>query len=588
MAFFRILLALQCLAVGKISRLADAKSMWFTRAPFVFLLATAWLPLNAQRSLHLKTGDIQPPAQGSSGERIIKRLDATRWHGVMRASGESLDALRGRGVRVLGYVPDGFFVSIPQGVSLDGIGVEWAAPLEARRKISPLLEDRGDAPIEFLVEFHGDVAGGDARTVALRSGFLWKERSDLLPNHLLVTGPASRLRQLAEWDEVAYIFPAMAAMGRAAPLYACGGAITNGGPVAQSVPVVGNGWDGPGLGTANLYYSFLNVTARLPASSAQAEVARAFAEWAKYVQVTFTPAKGALVRAIAVEFVNGDHGDGYPFTSASQLAHTFYPWPMSPEPIAGDMHFNDVESWHIGTDIDLFSLALHEAGHALGLGHSDNPNDVMYPYYRKVTGLSAGDISAAQSLYAARSCKPAAALVLNVAPPPVSTSAASVGLSGNVSGGSGTVVVQWATSSGGWGMASGAPAWASTVALVVGTNTITVSAIDGAGNRASQSFLVTRTSSAPSKSAPPSLAITSPASTNVGTPASTITVTGTAASSVGLASITWTSSLGSGTATGLAHWNTGMIPLMVGTNTIVIRATDVAGNTAWRSLMVTR
>ncbi|MGA2186060.1 MAG: matrixin family metalloprotease [Bryobacteraceae bacterium] len=509
-----------------------------------------------------------------------------------------MEALRARGIHVLGYVPGGFFVSIPEGVSLADTGVEWVAPLEAAQKISPLLQGgvASNGPMDFLVEFHGDVPGGDARTVALRAGFLWSERSDLLPNHLLVTGSPSRLRQLAEWDEVAYVFPAMAAMSQAAPLYACGGALTKGGPVTQSVAVVGNGWDGPGLGAASLYYSFLNVTAKLAPSSTKAEVVRALEEWAKYVQVTFSPTMGAPVRTIAVEFVTGDHADGYPFTSAAQLAHTFYPWPMSPEPIAGDMHFNDVESWHIGADIDLFSLALHEAGHALGLGHSDNPNDVMYPYYRRVTGLSPGDISAIQMLYAARSGSGApttAGLLLTVVPPPVSTSAASIGLSGTVSGGSGNVAVQWMTTAGASGMASSSPSWmVSSVPLVVGPNTITVTATDSAGNRASQSLPVTRTSGAapppPQNPAPASLTITSPASTNVGTSASTITVSGAATSTVGLVSVTWTSSIGSGTATGLANWNTGKIPLMIGTNTIVIRATDVAGATAWRSLMVTR
>ena len=572
--------------------------MWSSRTALLFLLATTLPPLSAQRSLHLKTGSIQPPAEGVSSERIGKRLDATRWHGVVRMNAvtddfpafSQVEALRARGIHVLGYVPGGFFVSIPEGVSLADTGVEWAAPLEAAQKISPLLQGgvAGDGPTDFLVEFHGDVPGGDARTVALRAGFLWSERSDLLPGHLLVTGPPSRLKQLAEWDEVAYVFPAMAAMSQAAPLYACGGALTEGGPVTQSVPVVGNGWDGPGPGAASLYYSFLNVTAKLAPSSTRAEVVRALAEWAKYVQVTFSPTQGAPVRTIAVEFVTGNHADGYPFTSATQLAHTFYPWPMSPEPIAGDMHFNDVESWHIGTDVDLFSLALHEAGHALGLGHSDNPNDVMYPYYRKVTGLSPGDISAVQTLYAARSsaAPPTAPLLLAVAPPPASTSAASVGLSGTVSGGSGNVMVRWATGSGASGMASGSSAWAaSSVPLAAGANTITVTATDSAGNRASKSFVVACTVGTPP---PPSLTITSPASTNVGTSASTITVWGAATSTLGLVSVTWTSSIGSGTATGLANWNTGKIPLMIGTNTIVIRATDVAGATAWRSLMVTR
>lgn len=230
--------------------------MWFTRSAFVFLF-TMNLAMSAQSTLHLKTGDITPAAVSGTGSR--QSMNANRWHGLVRTNAPPADvvrALRARGVRVLGYLPGGFFVSIPEGVSIADSGVEWAAPVEAAQKISPLLRSASEDTADFLVEFYADVPAGDARTIALRSGFLWVERPDLLPNHLLVRGSARRLRQLARWDEVAYIFPAMEGMARAASLYACGGALTTGGEISQSVAVFGNGWDGAGLGTASLYFSF--------------------------------------------------------------------------------------------------------------------------------------------------------------------------------------------------------------------------------------------------------------------------------------------------------------------------------------------
>jgi hypothetical protein len=87
----------------------------------------------------------------------------------------------------------------------------------------------------------------------------------------------------------------------------------------------------------------------------------------------------------------------------------------------------------------------------------------------------------------------------------------------------------------------------------------------------------------------PTLAITSPASTSVQTSAATIRLQGTASDNVGVTQVTWSTPFGkSGTATGTSYWNSGYIPLLAGTNTIVVRAWDAAGNSSWRSVTVTR
>src|SRR5262249_9546614 len=64
---------------------------------------------------------------------------------------------------------------------------------------------------------------------------------------------------------------------------------------------------------------------------------------------------------------------------------------------------NTYESWHIGANLDLYSVFLHESGHAIGLAHSSLISAVMYPSIMGVyTGLSADDIAGAQAIYGAR------------------------------------------------------------------------------------------------------------------------------------------------------------------------------------------
>lgn len=545
---------------------------------------------------------------------------------------DQLKALADRGATPLSYVPNSALsIAMPDGTNLSGLGIQWMGPLQPDEKISPELSGKvvSDTTAPVLIEFYSDVPANEMRAVAFAAGVKVHVNTSLLPNHLLVEATLDQVRQLANWDEVSYIFPASGDLVQVSPVHGCAGGLTNAGPVAQAVPLVGS-WNGSEVGRANLSYAFVNVTEQDPASSVESEIERAYAEWSKYVQVSFTETSDPNApQTIAVLFATGAHGDGYPFTGTTTLAHTFYPSPVNPEPIAGDEHFNDAQSWKIGADVDVFSVALHETGHALGLGHSDNPADVMYPYYKKVSGLSAGDIAAIQQLYAATpapgnsnspstSATGAAPLTLTIAAVPATTSSSSIALSGATSGGSGAVTVNWSTNQGASGTAQGSTTWSiPAIRLDVGANVITVTATDAQQDQASQTLTVTEqqtsvasdpapsaptppsgttTPTAPASNpsasangAPPSLTILSPAMTVVATSASSIVISGTAQSNAGLKQVTWATSTGSaGAATGTSNWTTGPIPLYVGTTTVMLYATDTAGNQTWRSITVIR
>jgi hypothetical protein len=79
-----------------------------------------------------------------------------------------------------------------------------------------------------------------------------------------------------------------------------------------------------------------------------------------------------------------------------------------PNPVAGDITFNGDFNWEIGNAsgrgaYDIMSVAVHELGHSLGLGHSDYYDSIMYPTIGSseiFSGLHWDDIVGIQSLYA--------------------------------------------------------------------------------------------------------------------------------------------------------------------------------------------
>jgi hypothetical protein len=138
-------------------------------------------------------------------------------------------------------------------------------------------------------------------------------------------------------------------------------------------------------------------------AGASAAFAAAFAAWAAVADLTFIevaddgaawndPTTSGDIRIGAHAF------DG----AGGTLAHGYYP-PANGTSAAGDIHFDTAELWKIGfggPGFDVFQVAAHEIGHAIGLGHEEDVVALMNPFYTEAfSGPQADDIAGAVYIY---------------------------------------------------------------------------------------------------------------------------------------------------------------------------------------------
>ncbi|XP_054281492.1 stromelysin-2-like [Macrosteles quadrilineatus] len=151
----------------------------------------------------------------------------------------------------------------------------------------------------------------------------------------------------------------------------------------------------------NITYKVVKYPSVFPRDETDKAFRDAFNVWARHTPLTFTRVRRGPAD-IEIRFQGKDETNErnpeieFDGPGATQSL-TYYPIK------GGDMYFDDDEKWTSNnTGVNLFQMAAHEIGHALGLGHSSVRESLMNPAvktYKPNLDLHRDDIEGIQKLY---------------------------------------------------------------------------------------------------------------------------------------------------------------------------------------------
>lgn len=189
-------------------------------------------------------------------------------------------------------------------------------------------------------------------------------------------------------------------------------ALTFGEAATMAEPYVSNGykWGGGSFGTSGGTVTWSYATsnysnretfdAQLSSffpSGYDSQIQSAFSSWSNVANISFSQVSDSSSVGIRL---GGGNMDGAGGTLA--VAWTSY---SGTEISQVDIIFDVSEDWSVSNSADtlIYSVATHEIGHGLGLGHSSSTSAIMYAFNGNYTALSSDDIAGAQYHYGSSS-----------------------------------------------------------------------------------------------------------------------------------------------------------------------------------------